>query len=124
MLSTAPLAELADACCVSVRHFSRAFKSSTGIPPHRWLFRRRIERAKTMLLGSAGGLLCGRRNILALTLFGRTRLVLQRSVPVTKMAPHSSWSARAASEAGAGHPITKPSGLMANGFFLMRSWRE
>ncbi|ESZ29618.1 hypothetical protein X733_24920 [Mesorhizobium sp. L2C067A000] len=41
------------------------------------------------------------RNIVALRLFGHTRLVLQRSLPVTKMAPHSSWSARARKQARA-----------------------
>jgi AraC family transcriptional regulator len=47
------LAELAAACNVSTRHFSRAFKMNTGLPPHRWLLRRRVEQAKAMLLGSA-----------------------------------------------------------------------
>jgi AraC family transcriptional regulator len=50
------LAELAAACDVSIRHFSRAFKTSTGVPPHRWLLKRRIERAKLMLLNSQTGI--------------------------------------------------------------------
>ena len=35
------LAELACACQLSVRHFARAFRRSTGQPPHRWLVERR-----------------------------------------------------------------------------------
>ena len=46
------LAELAAACGISARHFSRAFKTTTGLPPHRWLLRRRIERAKELLEGT------------------------------------------------------------------------
>lgn len=46
------LAELAAASDVSVRQFSRAFKATTGVPPHRWLLKRRIEHAKIMLLNS------------------------------------------------------------------------
>jgi AraC family transcriptional regulator len=30
-------------------HFARAFRDATGLPPHRWLMERRIERAKTLL---------------------------------------------------------------------------
>jgi len=44
------LAELASACSLSVSHFTRAFRQSTGMPPHRWLVERRIEAAKAMLL--------------------------------------------------------------------------
>ncbi len=34
-------------------HFSRAFKQSLGIPPHRHLVRRRLERARDLLAGSS-----------------------------------------------------------------------
>ena len=43
------LAELAALCGVSVRHFARAFRQSTGTSPHRWLVERRLEKAKAML---------------------------------------------------------------------------
>lgn len=33
--------------------FSRAFKRSFGIPPHRYVIQQRIERSKTLLAGSA-----------------------------------------------------------------------
>ncbi len=44
------LEELADACELSRSHFARAFRTTTGRPPHRWLVEQRIERAKDMLL--------------------------------------------------------------------------
>jgi AraC-like DNA-binding protein len=47
------LEELAKACGLSVSHFSRAFRRSTGLAPHRWLMRRRIEVAKAMVLERA-----------------------------------------------------------------------
>lgn len=34
---------------VSEAHFSRSFKAAFGLPPHRYLLTRRIERAKAML---------------------------------------------------------------------------
>jgi AraC family transcriptional regulator len=45
-VSLATLAELAQ---LSRFHFSRAFKQSFGVPPHRYLVRRRLERAKVLL---------------------------------------------------------------------------
>jgi AraC-like DNA-binding protein len=47
------LGELAGLCGLSRSHFARAFKQSTGLPPHRWLLARRIERAQELLLHSA-----------------------------------------------------------------------
>lgn len=44
-----PLSRLASECGLSVRHFARAFRLSTGVPPHRWLLRYRIDRAKELL---------------------------------------------------------------------------
>jgi AraC-like DNA-binding protein len=41
--------ELAATCGLSTSRFAHAFRSTTGIPPHRWLLARRIARAKTML---------------------------------------------------------------------------
>jgi AraC family transcriptional regulator len=43
------LKDLAAACGLSVSYFVRAFKASTGDPPHRWMLRHRIERAKAQL---------------------------------------------------------------------------
>lgn len=46
------LATLAQIAGVSATHFSRAFKQSTGVSPFTWLLRRRIARAREMLLES------------------------------------------------------------------------
>jgi AraC-like DNA-binding protein len=43
------LRELAEQCGLSVKHFSRAFKQSTGFAPHQWLIRRRVEVATAVL---------------------------------------------------------------------------
>jgi AraC family transcriptional regulator len=43
------LAELAGDVGLSRFHFARAFKASTGMPPHRYMTMRRIERAKGLL---------------------------------------------------------------------------
>lgn len=43
------LAELSELARLSVFHFSRAFKQSFGMPPHRYHTSRRIERAKILL---------------------------------------------------------------------------
>ena len=43
------LAELAAACRFSVSHFTRAFRQTHGMSPHRWLLHRRAERAKELL---------------------------------------------------------------------------
>jgi AraC family transcriptional regulator len=40
---------LAAECGLSVRHFARAFRQSTGVPPHRWLLMYRVEQAKELL---------------------------------------------------------------------------
>jgi AraC family transcriptional regulator len=45
-----PLAELAGLVRLSTFHFSRAFKQSFGMPPHRFHCHRRIERAKALLM--------------------------------------------------------------------------
>jgi AraC family transcriptional regulator len=46
------MAQLAHECGLSTSRFARAFKQSTGYPPHRWLLKRRIERAQDLLLTS------------------------------------------------------------------------
>jgi AraC-like DNA-binding protein len=43
------LADVAQACELSVPHFSRSFRKTFGVPPYRWLQTRRIERAKALL---------------------------------------------------------------------------
>ena len=47
------LEDLAALCGLSASRFAHAFKSSTGVAPHRWLLQRRIERAKALLIHSA-----------------------------------------------------------------------
>lgn len=46
---TIPLSKLAELARLSQFYFSRAFKESLGLPPHRYHIMRRIERAKSML---------------------------------------------------------------------------
>ena len=46
------LAELSGVAHMSPFHFSRVFKLSTGLSPHRYVVRRRIERAKRLLADS------------------------------------------------------------------------
>jgi AraC family transcriptional regulator len=45
------LSQLAEVARLSPFHFSRAFKTSFGLPPLRYVTSRRIERAKTLLAG-------------------------------------------------------------------------
>jgi AraC family transcriptional regulator len=44
-----PLPEVARECHLSMSHFSRQFRRTTGLPPHKWLLTRRIEVAKEKL---------------------------------------------------------------------------
>jgi AraC family transcriptional regulator len=46
--------DLAGQCGVSIGHFARAFRQTTGTTPHQWLTRQRVKRAKALL--SAGAL--------------------------------------------------------------------
>ncbi len=46
------LAELAGVAHVSTYHFARSFKTKTGLSPHQYVIRRRVERAKTLLADS------------------------------------------------------------------------
>jgi AraC-like DNA-binding protein len=43
------LSDLASECGLSVSHFTRAFRQTTGLPPHRWLLRQRVECAQVLL---------------------------------------------------------------------------
>ena len=49
LVGATPLAEIADACGLSSGHFARAFCRSTGLAPHAWLLKARVERAMTLL---------------------------------------------------------------------------
>lgn len=44
-----PVERLARVSGVSEAHFARSFKEAFGVPPHRYLLTRRIERAKALL---------------------------------------------------------------------------
>ena len=44
-----PLQEVARECHLSMGHFSRQFRRTTGLAPHKWLLTRRIEVAKEKL---------------------------------------------------------------------------
>lgn len=46
------LSSLAKVACLSPFHFSRAFKAATGLSPHTFVLRRRIERAQDLLMSS------------------------------------------------------------------------
>ena len=43
------ISEVADQCGLSRSYFSRAFKRETGLSPHQWLMKQRVERAKELL---------------------------------------------------------------------------
>jgi AraC family transcriptional regulator len=58
------ISDIADKCGLSASYFVRAFKQATGVPPHRWLTKQRVERAKELLQDPSGELsdiaqLCG-----------------------------------------------------------------
>jgi AraC family transcriptional regulator len=46
------LTQIAEVAHVSPYHFARLFKSTTGLSPHQYVIRRRVERAKTLLADS------------------------------------------------------------------------
>ncbi len=48
------LEDAASVAGLSAKHFARAFKQSTGLPPHRWVIERRVERSQSLL--TEGGL--------------------------------------------------------------------
>jgi AraC family transcriptional regulator len=51
-----PLNDLARECGLSLTSFTRAFRNTVGIPPHRWVIQQRIELAKSMLRGDSKSL--------------------------------------------------------------------
>jgi transcriptional regulator GlxA family with amidase domain len=48
-----PIARLAGVSGVSEAHFARSFRDAFGVPPHRYLLTRRIERATALLRDTA-----------------------------------------------------------------------
>jgi AraC family transcriptional regulator len=48
------LDDLAAVAHLSPYHFARLFKASTGLPPHRYVIARRVERAKQLIRGGDG----------------------------------------------------------------------
>ena len=44
-----PVGRLAQVSAVSAAHFARSFREAFGVPPHRYLLTRRIERATALL---------------------------------------------------------------------------
>jgi AraC family transcriptional regulator len=55
------VADLADVACLSVFHFTRAFTAAVGLPPSRYVSRRRLDAAKDLLAG-------GRRSLMQIAL--------------------------------------------------------
>lgn len=43
------ISQVADMCGLSSSYFVRAFKQATGVSPHQWLTKQRVERAKELL---------------------------------------------------------------------------
>ena len=43
------VADLANVACLSIFHFTRAFTAAMGVPPHRYVSRRRLETARAMI---------------------------------------------------------------------------
>jgi AraC family transcriptional regulator len=43
------ISQVANECGLSSSYFARAFRQATGLSPHRWLTKRRVERAKELL---------------------------------------------------------------------------
>jgi AraC family transcriptional regulator len=50
------LNDLARSCELSIRHFTRAFRQSTGMAPYQWLQSRRMDKAKQLLEKSSASL--------------------------------------------------------------------
>jgi AraC family transcriptional regulator len=56
LAETLELSELAAISGLSSSHFGRAFKGSTGLPPHRWQLNLRVEQACAMLADATASL--------------------------------------------------------------------
>jgi AraC family transcriptional regulator len=46
------VAQIAAVCGLSSHHFSRAFRQSTGMAPHQWLLKCRVDKGKQLLRGA------------------------------------------------------------------------
>jgi len=46
------ISDVSEQCGLSSGYFSRAFKRESGFSPHRWLMKKRVERARELLRGS------------------------------------------------------------------------
>lgn len=46
------LEEIAGAAHMSPHHFARSFRAATGLSPHQYVIQQRVQRAKTLLLGT------------------------------------------------------------------------
>src|SRR5438552_18460374 len=44
-----PLCRLSTISCLSDLHFARAFRNSSGVSPHRWLLKHRVDHARELL---------------------------------------------------------------------------
>jgi AraC family transcriptional regulator len=51
-----PLAEMAALCAMSVSHFKQMFRRTTGVPVHRYIIQRRVQRAESMLLSTTASI--------------------------------------------------------------------
>ncbi len=47
---------LSKECGLSPSHFARAFRASIGVPPHQWIMKRRVYRAKSLMAQSSRSL--------------------------------------------------------------------
>jgi len=50
------IADIAQACGLSVSYFARAFRRTMGVPPHKWLMNERIRKAQGLLRQSRLGI--------------------------------------------------------------------
>jgi AraC-like DNA-binding protein len=50
------LSDLARECGLSISHFAHSFKATFGMPAHRWLIHRRVERSKELMTQTAESL--------------------------------------------------------------------
>jgi AraC family transcriptional regulator len=50
------LVDVARACGLSRGHFTKAFRVATGLTPHQWLQRYRVDKAKTLLLNPSSSI--------------------------------------------------------------------
>jgi AraC family transcriptional regulator len=93
-----PVGELARMCGLSRSYFTKAFKVSTGLPPHRWLTRYRIRHAQEMLEGTNE-----RLSLIALSCGFSDQSHLTRIFHATVGSSPAAW--RRQRKAGAASPV-------------------